>query len=91
MEQVSIKVPASPAYVRVVRLVASGLASRLMFTIDDIDDLKIAVDELSGYLTGPECRDGTLHVRFALDDDAIQITGVGDVGVDDYVKTVLSD
>ena len=46
MDKISVQIPASPAYLQVVRLIAAGLASRLGFTIDEIEDLKIGVDEL---------------------------------------------
>lgn len=91
MEQVLIRVPASPVYARVVRLVTSGLASRLRFTIDDIEDLKIAVDELCGYLTGPHGRDGTLQIRFVVADDGIEIRGSGEFADGDTIRTDLSD
>ena len=60
-----------------VRLVAAGLATRLSFTLEDIEDLKIAVDELSAYITGAHGRSGTLAVSFTLHDDRIQIKGAG--------------
>ena len=49
-----------------MRLVAAGLAARLKFTLEDIEDLKIAVDELSAYLTGAHGRAGTLAVTLRL-------------------------
>jgi serine/threonine-protein kinase RsbW len=75
METVSIRIPAAPRYVQVVRLVAAGLAARLGFTIDDIEDLKIAVDELAAYLTGNQGRDGRIDVDFTITDDGIEIFG----------------
>jgi len=77
MDTVSISIPASPEYVKLVRLVAAGLAVRLRFTIEDIDDLKIAVDELSSYLTGTQGRDGVIQVRFSVGEDRIEISGAG--------------
>ncbi len=77
MEEVSIRIPAAPAYLQVVRVVAAGLAARLKFTIDDIEDLKIGVDELAAYLTGPRGQEGTLEVRFYVHDDRIEIVGRG--------------
>jgi serine/threonine-protein kinase RsbW len=44
-DYVEIRVPAKPQYVGVVRLTISGLASRIGFTYDDIEDLKIASSE----------------------------------------------
>ncbi|MFP5298966.1 MAG: hypothetical protein ACLGHL_08275, partial [Actinomycetota bacterium] len=70
MDKVSISIPASPAYLQVVRLIAAGLASRLGFTIDEIEDLKIGVDELCAYLTGTQGRDGSLALDFEVGDGA---------------------
>ncbi|MCA1708625.1 MAG: hypothetical protein LC808_37230 [Actinobacteria bacterium] len=91
METISINIPASPEYLKVVRLVVSGLASRLKFTLDDIEDLKIAVDELSAYLTGAQGREGTLDIGFNLHDDRIEITGVGHFSPGTKVRTDLTD
>jgi serine/threonine-protein kinase RsbW len=91
MDNVSIRIPASPAYLSVVRLIASGLASRLQFTIDEIEDLKIAVDELSAYLTGAQGRDGVLEIVFTIDEDRIQIHGAGKFSPGEKVRTELTE
>ncbi|MCM3087790.1 serine/threonine-protein kinase RsbW [Bhargavaea ginsengi] len=44
-DYVEIRVPAKAQYVGVARLTISGLASRLGFTYDDIEDMKIASSE----------------------------------------------
>jgi len=49
-ESVELTVPADPAYVSVLRTVTASLAARRDFTIDEIDDLRIAVDEASALL-----------------------------------------
>jgi serine/threonine-protein kinase RsbW len=49
-ETVSLTVPANPAYVSVLRTVTASLAARRDFTIEEIDDLRIAVDEASALL-----------------------------------------
>jgi serine/threonine-protein kinase RsbW len=91
MDNISIQIPASPEYLNVVRLIASGLASRLKFTIDDIEDLKIAVDELSAYLTGAQGRDGRLDIVFEVHDDRIEIKGSGTFSAGTKVRTELTD
>ncbi len=91
METVSIKIPASPQYLGVLRLVAAGLAARLHFTLEDIEDLKIAVDEMSAYLTGTNGRDGTMEISFVIDDDRIEIQGLGDFAPGQKVRTDLTD
>jgi hypothetical protein len=88
---ITIRIPASPEYVSVVRLVVAGLASRLRFTIEDIEDLKIGVDELSAYLTGTHGRDGTLEINFAVHGDRIEIDGVGDLAASQKVRTELTE
>ena len=90
-EQVTIKIPASPAYIGVVRLVSAGLATRLRFTIDEIEDLKIAVDELCAYLTGSQGRDGDLQIAFTITGDRIEIRGEGQLSPGQKVRTELTD
>jgi serine/threonine-protein kinase RsbW len=43
---VTLTIPAVPAMVRVARLTASSLANLADFSIDEIDDIKIAVSEV---------------------------------------------
>ena len=40
-----LRIPADSAYLAVLRTATAGLAARLDFTLDDIEDLRIAVDE----------------------------------------------
>jgi serine/threonine-protein kinase RsbW len=91
MDTVTVRIPAAPKYLQVVRLVAAGLASRLRFTIDDIEDLKIAVDELAAYLTGAQGRDGLLEITFSVEDDRIEIEGTGKFDGDVKIRTELTD
>ncbi|HJR45005.1 MAG TPA: hypothetical protein VJ927_05320 [Actinomycetota bacterium] len=91
METVAIKIPASPVYLQVVRLVAAGLASRLKFTLDDIEDLKIAVDEMSAYFTGSNGRDGTIEVTFTVQEDRLEIRGAGTFSPGEKVRTELTE
>ena len=44
---VELRLPAEGAYATIVRTTAAGLAARLDFTIDDIEDLRIAIGEAS--------------------------------------------
>ena len=74
-----------------IRLISAGLAARLAFTIEDIEDLKIAVDELTAYLTGSEGRDGSLEVAFTVHDDHIEIIGSGRLTRREKVRTELTE
>lgn len=44
-DYIEMKIPAKPEYVGVIRLTLSGIASRMGFTYDLIEDLKIATSE----------------------------------------------
>jgi serine/threonine-protein kinase RsbW len=77
--------------VQVVRLVAAGLASRLKFTLDEIEDLKIAVDELASYVIGTQGRDGTLEIRFSVHEDGLEVHGEGHLSATTKVRTQLSE
>jgi serine/threonine-protein kinase RsbW len=78
---VRLVVPAAPEYLRLVRLTAAGLASRLGFTFDEVEDLRIAVDELCFHLLGDGDHDGraeelrTMDLMYSAGPDSITITG----------------
>ena len=55
---VELRLPADSAYVSVLRTTTAGLAARLDFPIDDIEDLRIAVGEASAMVL-PEAQGGT--------------------------------
>lgn len=76
-EEVRLAVPALPEYIRLARLTAAGLATRLGFTFDEVEDLRMAVDELCYLLVGPTGRPGTLTLTFALAAGALVVTGDG--------------
>lgn len=70
---VELSVPASSAYLAVLRTTSAGLGARLGLTLDDIEDLRIAVDEACAMLL-PLAQPGAhLHCRFELHDDALQV------------------
>lgn len=61
---VELRLPADSAYASVLRTTTAGLAARLDFPIDDIEDLRIAVGEASAMVL-PEARPGSdLLCRF---------------------------
>jgi len=47
---VELRLPAASAYLSVLRTATAGLAARLDFTLDEIEDLRIAVDEACAML-----------------------------------------
>ena len=73
-ETIRLAVPAALEYVRIVRLTASGVASRLGFDVEEIEDLRVAVDELAS-LVVESADGGELGVQFAVRDDILRIEG----------------
>ena len=65
-DTVSLRLPADGAYLSVLRTAAAGLASRLDFTLDDIEDLRIAVDEACAMLLPKAVEGATLVCAFEL-------------------------
>lgn len=53
-DEVRLSLPASPGYSRVARLALTGMASRLGFSYDEVEDVRIAVGELFGVLLDPD-------------------------------------
>jgi serine/threonine-protein kinase RsbW len=59
------------------RILAAGVASRVGFTLDEVDDLRIAIDELCFSLVGAGGRDGTVVVTYHVLDDGLVVEGAG--------------
>lgn len=72
-DHVVLRLPASGAYLSVLRTATAGLAARLNFTIDEIEDLKIAVDEACAMLLPRGVEGAPLTCRFELGDDVLDI------------------
>ena len=70
---VDITVPANGAYVATLRLTASSLAARCDLTVDDIDDLSLAVDEACALLLPHAVPGSVLSARFTLDAGCITV------------------
>ncbi|GAA5150842.1 anti-sigma regulatory factor [Nocardioides marinquilinus] len=64
--EVELRVPADSAYASVLRTTTAGLAARLDFTIDDIEDLRIAVGEANAMVLEHADAGSDLLCRFHL-------------------------
>ena len=70
---VTIKLPAAGAYLSVLRTATAGLAARLDFTLDEIEDLRIAVDEACAMLLSQAIPGSDLECGFTLGQDAMTV------------------
>jgi serine/threonine-protein kinase RsbW len=73
-DQVTVRMPADGAYLSVLRTATAGLAARLDFTLDDIEDMRIAVDEACAMLLSQAIPGSSLECNFALSPDDMTIT-----------------
>jgi hypothetical protein len=89
-DEVRLIVPALPEYLRLARVTAAGLAGRLGFNYDEVEDLRLAIDELCFGLTGPTGRPGTVELRYILGDDGLVVEGEGHF-VDNIAPVALTE
>jgi hypothetical protein len=75
--EVRLAVPASPEFLRLARLTAAGVASRMGFTYDEVEDLRIAIDELCLTVVGATARAGSLELRYTFDAEGLVVEGAG--------------
>jgi serine/threonine-protein kinase RsbW len=70
---VEFHIPADPMYVRVARLVSGDMAERAGFSVDELDDVRLAVDELCAILIGID--GGPLELRMQVRSGELVIEG----------------
>jgi len=71
--EIDMSVPAEGAYLSVLRTAAAGLAARLNFTLDDIEDLRIAVDEACSILLAQAIAGSRLTCAFHMTEDSVTV------------------
>ncbi|MBS4162064.1 anti-sigma B factor RsbW, partial [Klebsiella pneumoniae] len=82
VDYIEMRSPAKPEYVGIIRLTLSGIASKMGYSYDDIEDLKIAVSEACTNAVQHAYKadkDGEVSVRFGVFEDRLEIV-VADQG-----------
>ena len=94
--QVTLTVPARTEFLHLARLLVAGAAGEVL-DVDEIEDVKIAVEELASMLIAADSDDGTtLHIELALGPQAMtveghrQVKGSGPVVIGELLETILS-
>jgi hypothetical protein len=73
---VQLIVPAEAGSARLARLVAAALATDANFTVDDTEDLRVAVSELVALLVeGAEDRAAQVSLTYRRTTDMVEVTG----------------
>ncbi len=80
---VELRLPAESAYVAVLRMTTAGLAARLDFTLDDIEDLRMAVGEACALVLEHADPDGDMYATYDLSDGSIRVSVSADSGAGD--------
>ncbi|MGE6632116.1 anti-sigma B factor RsbW [Bacillus sp. NPDC077027] len=78
VDLIEMKIPAKPEYVGIIRLTLSGVASRMGYAYEEIEDLKIAVSEactnaVQHAYKSEESEGGEVTVRFSVFEDRLEI------------------
>jgi anti-sigma regulatory factor (Ser/Thr protein kinase) len=81
---VTLTIPARTRYLRLARLTAAGIASDLGFSVQGIEDLRVAVDEACAVLIDG-CADSNhkqheVELHYLIDGDRLLINGVSHCG-----------
>jgi len=77
--RISLSVPAEPGSISVLRAVVASVAARLDLAVDDIEDLRLAVDEACAHLLSVHPRGSRLGLRVDGSDDHIHVVAWTDV------------
>ena len=73
-DHVELDLPLHPRYASTVRAVTASMGADAGLSVDDIDDLRLGVNEAISVLTDVDDPDaGRLHVRFELDGGTIVV------------------
>jgi serine/threonine-protein kinase RsbW len=78
VQTVSLSVPPIPGYLALLRTVVGGCAGREGFTLDQIDDVKMAVDEAAVQLLRSNAGTG-IHVDIELTEQSMIVSVGADV------------
>jgi serine/threonine-protein kinase RsbW len=74
--EIRLEIPAAPEYLRLARLAVADVGARAGWSYEDIDDLRIAVDELC-YAIGAGAEHGRLTLCYQVTEQAIEVRGSG--------------
>lgn len=92
----TIRFPARPGYLMVSRLNASTIAGSAGFDVEEIDDLRLAVNEAVTWLLADEESGGEVEVKLSAEDGLVRIDGVRHADrlperpVDELIEAILA-
>ena len=90
MATIHLRVPASADYVGLIRSTAGHVAARADLTVEQIDDLRLAVDEAFAVLITHQPESGDVSVAFHVHKTQLEIQLTGPAGGPDPDRTSFS-
>jgi len=95
--RITLTLPTGAEHIRLARLVASGLVAQLDYGLDDVEDLRIAVDELCSLVVEHARPASVLTVAYEVVDHMITVraaaptegAGSGQVEADELSRLIL--
>lgn len=94
LNRVTLEVPARTDHLHLLRLNVAAVAGAA-FDVDDVEDVKIAIEELAAALVGIESAETTLHVDIACEQRVLTVSGRRRIGqtqaveLPEFVPTIL--
>ena len=77
LDEISLKIPARAEYVGVVRLAVSGVAARMNFSIEEIEDIKVSISEACTNAIQHAYNDNAdqniIDIKMTIDNDELSI------------------
>lgn len=93
---ITVSVPAEHRFVAMTRVAAASLAAELDFDVDQIEELRIGVNELVSMLVERSPADTTLHLTYSIHADRLEVAGhnehatsSAEPDIDDLARQIL--
>lgn len=91
--RVKLDVPAATRYLHIVRLTAAGAAAEAGLDAEEVEDIKIAVDELCSLAIAASAEDRVLSLEFVAADGALHVEAAiptsGPIDVDEMGTAII--
>jgi serine/threonine-protein kinase RsbW len=72
---IKVVIPAEPRFLRIARLTAAGVAGEVGFGLRDIEDLRVAIDEMCAVVIEDAQPGLELALHYRVDGDRLEIEG----------------
>jgi serine/threonine-protein kinase RsbW len=90
-DTVTVTVPPDPEFLHILRQLTGGVAARLQLTIDDIEDLKLAVDEAASAMLIRLPASSEITLALDMDDATLRAAVSSDASTEEWpIQSLLT-